>query len=64
MKWEDLIFAECTHETFTYRPYRRGYRRCKECGGFRPLTKTMKNWNSHYLKAVEFFTGDRLKRKT
>jgi len=39
LDWDRLAFSECTHEPFDYRPYRRGRRRCKVCGGYRPLSK-------------------------
>ena len=34
----DLMHDDCKHESFTYRPYRRGRNRCLECGGKIPLS--------------------------
>ncbi len=42
IRWDSIVFAECEHGPFNYRPYRRGQNRCLECGAWKPPSKSTK----------------------
>ncbi len=59
LHWDSIVFAECEHDPFRYRKYRRGHRRCLKCGGYKPLStngkRVMREISSLIMRDM-FFT--------